>query len=314
MGIGFNRGVSTVTAAPGNAATGLETNVMTNIVSPAGLAPGYILSDDGITVGLSAAATSGFSFVKLVPESSPSPDTQPGTVWQQAPAALTAGDATGQGTILPDSGIDYAFLTPQKFVGVGPCPVSPPGGRTCLPTGVAVEVALPTAALPLVSYSLTQNGSAMAPTAISLNPPSSATFLNSGRLFYRGLDYLFDPVNGVVGYRATPGSPASVTPGLALAGTVQLPDGFKCSLPVVLYGDTTIVQDGTGLFSGPLAGNFSLTLAAGTLAITGASTVGGATTALPGATLEGPAPTAQGVRALLLSQLRTIRPVNTTIT
>jgi hypothetical protein len=104
--------------------------------------------------------------------------------------------------------------------------------------------------------------------------------------------YLFDPVNGVVGYRATPGSPASVTPGLALADTVQLPDGFQCSLPVVLYGDTTIVQDGKGLFSGPLAGNFSLTLAAGTLAITGAWQVGGSVTAIPPATLEGPAPTA----------------------
>ena len=308
MGIGFNRGVSTVTAAAGNAATGLPTNLFTSLVSPVGLAPGYILSDGGVTVGLSAAATAGFSFVKLAPEASPSPDTQAGTVWQQAPAGITVGGATGQGTILPDSGIDYAFLSPEKFVGVGTCPVSPPGGDTCILPGVAVQVALPTAAAPLVSYSPTLNGSAMAPTAISLNCPvesntacsSSATFINSGRLFYKGLDYLFDPANGLVGYRATPGSPATVQAGLALAGAVQLPDGFQCSLPVVLYGDTTIVQLGSGLLSGPLSGAFALTLAQGTLAITGASTPAGGASALPGATLTG----APGLRALLLTDAR----------
>jgi hypothetical protein len=309
MGIGFNRGVSTVTAAAGNAATGLPTNLFTNLVSPVGLAPGYILSDGGVTVGLSAAATAGFSFVKLAPEASPSPDTQAGTVWQQAPAGITVGGATGQGTILPDSGIDYAFLSPEKFVGVGPCPVSPPGGDTCLLPGVAVQVALPTAAAPLVSYSPTLNGSAMAPTALSLNCPvessaacsSSATFLNSGRLFYKGLDYLFDPANGLVGYRATPGSPATVQAGLALAGTVQLPDGFQCSLPVVLYADTTIVQLGSGLFSGPLSpGAFALTLAQGTLVITSTSTLSGGATALPGATLTG----APGLRDLLRIHLK----------
>ena len=139
MGVGFNRGVSTVMPTPDNPNQGaINTNAFINIVSlgtgnsPAtNLKQGYIITNSGVTLGLTSAATNDFAFVKLTPQPQPSPNTQGGTVWGQAPVTLTVGTRSGPGTILPDTGIDYAFLTPPAYVGISTCPVNPPGGNNC---------------------------------------------------------------------------------------------------------------------------------------------------------------------------------------
>ena len=305
MGIGFNRGVSTVTTTTGTPSPALNTNVFTNITSigssntPAtNLAPGYVITNSGVTLGISTAQTTNYSFVKLTPDSGATPSTQPGTVWNQAPAGVTLSSptrvtSTGLGTLLPDSGIDYAFLTPAAFFGVGACPTDPPGGSTCLPSDVTVQVSLPGQSTPLASYTLTQAGSPMSPTSISLNPPSSTTFLNTGRLFYQGFNYLFDPVNGMVGYQSV-NPAATVTPGVALSGTFSTPNGFTNSLPTFLYGDTTLAQTGAGSFTGAISGAFGLTIGSGTVTLGGANSYTGGTTVSAGASLAGTTTSLQG--------------------
>ncbi|MBS0518223.1 MAG: autotransporter domain-containing protein [Proteobacteria bacterium] len=297
MGVGFNRNVSTVTATtPGVV---INTNPFINLTSINGqpttsLQQGYIITNSGVTLGLTAANTQNFAFVKLVPDTSPSPNSQAGTVWQQAPATVVVNGVAGSGTILPDSGIAYSYLTPPRYVGVGPCATTPPGGSSCLPSSVTVEVYLPGQTTPqLATYTLTDSGSPLAPAAIALNPPSSTTFLNTGRLFYQGFDYLYDPTNGYVGY-ASASSYASVTAMVALIGNVNLPDGFNSSLQTYLFGATTLLEKGTGTITSVIGGSGGLTIGGGTMILQGVNTYTGGTTVTGGATLGIPADSALG--------------------
>ena len=75
MGVGFDRGASsTQPPAPHN-----NTNPFTNIVSLASgqpvssLAPGYVISNSGVTLGLSSSATNNFAFVKLLSNTTNNP-------------------------------------------------------------------------------------------------------------------------------------------------------------------------------------------------------------------------------------------------
>lgn len=113
MGVGFDRGASsTQPPAPYN-----NTNPFTNIVSLASgqpvsnLAPGYIISNSGVTLGLSSSATNNFAFVKLLPNTTNNPP-QPAPAWLGAPVTILVGGKQSSGSLLPDSGINYAYLTP----------------------------------------------------------------------------------------------------------------------------------------------------------------------------------------------------------
>ncbi len=148
-----------------------------------------------------------------------------------------------------------------------------------------VVVYLPGQVNPLASYTLTDPGSPLTPTEIALNPPDpTATFLNTGRGFYQGYDYLYDPTNGFVGYFSV-SSYASAMAGLALIGNVNLQNGFADSLPTYLFGATTLLQTGTGTISSTISGFGGLTIGSGQVNLTGANTYTGGTTVMGGATL-----------------------------
>jgi len=287
MGVGFNRNVSTVT--PDVSSQVINTNPFINIVSigpghaaATGINQGYIITDSGVTLGLTSANTTGYALVKLTPDPGATPTNQPGTIWGQAPVVLSVGGHAGAGTILPDAGINYAFLTPPVYVGQTTCPGTPQ--PACLPSNVPVLVYLPGQATPVASYTLTQAGSPLTPTEIALNPPDSTTFLNTGRLFYQGFDYFYDPTNGYVGYYAT-NAAVTFTPALALTGTVALPDGFQDSLPTYLFGPTIVQEAGTGTISSVVSGPGSLILGSGTLVLQGINTYTGGTI-VDGGTLQ----------------------------
>jgi autotransporter-associated beta strand protein len=69
-----------------------------------------------------------------------------------------------------------------------------------------------------------------------------------------------------------------------LTGNINLPAGFTNSLPTILYGPTTLLEAGTGTFSGPISGSFGLS-GSGQVILTGAHTYTGAT-AVNSGTLE----------------------------
>jgi autotransporter-associated beta strand protein len=291
MGVGFDRGkASTQPPAPNN-----NTNPFVNIVSLASgqpvstLAPGYMITNSGVTLGLSSSVTNNFAFVKLLPNTTNNPP-EPAPAWLGAPLTILAGGKQSSGAILPDSGLGYAFLTPPP----GASLTEQKCGKTyCLKPGNTIQVYLPGQTAPqpaFYTFTTGASGNPLEPTTVKVNSASTTAFLNTGREFYAGFDYLYDPINGYVGYRwsGTVNSAfGEVTPSVALIGNVNLPAGFTNSLPTVLYGTTTLLPAGTGTFSNTISGSFGLTINGGQVGFTAANTYTGGTSVIAGTLVAG---------------------------
>ena len=285
MGVGFDRGVSSVQPpAPYN-----NTNPFINIVSLASgkpvssLAPGYIITNSSVTLGLTSNDTNGFAFVKLSQNTTNNPP-QPAPAWLSAPVTISVNGSQSSGTILPDSGINYAYLTRSPGASVTTTTTcNSPQVSFCLAPGNTIQVYLPGQTSPQPAfYTFTTGapGNALQPNTVSLNSPSTTAFLNTGREFYAGFNYLYDPINGFVGYQwngTVSNSFGAVTPSVALIGNFYLPTGFAVSLPIILYGATTFLEAGTGTISSTISGSFDLTIGGGQIILTGASTYTGNT-------------------------------------
>ncbi|NDH60295.1 MAG: hypothetical protein EBY18_01310 [Alphaproteobacteria bacterium] len=314
MGVGFDRGASSINPPAANN----NTNPFINIVSIAPgvsasmntLRQGYLITNSGVTLGLSNTTDingnnpgSNFAVVKLTPNTPNSG--QPAPAWQQAPMAITVGGVTGNGQILPDAGIGYSFLTPPPGFALAtfPCP-NPPGGGNCITpsSGAQVQVFLPgqsTSQPASYSYTLTA-GSSSNPlnpnNTVEVIPNGPSIFLNTGRQFFQGFDYLYDPIGGFVGYAwaGAAGAIGQVTPGLSLTGDVSLQDGFSNSLPTFLMGSTTLLQSGSGTISSVISGSGGLTIGSGQVTLTGNNTYTGGTTIASGGILRAGADAAMG--------------------
>jgi len=273
MGVGFNRKDSAGNPEPVKANPFLNlTWVSTGAV--ADLKKGYIVQNDQVILGLTSGATQDFAFVKLVKNS---------IDWNATSMTLSAGSFfTGNGTILQDAGINYMFLTP---------PTADTGLRTGfdVPAGTRIRIWMPG-----------QNGEGAfyefdartiphktCTTSVGVSPcevqvlPAGAIFVNTGREFFAGFDYLYDYENGYVGYLWTGPTvgtaTGSSTSGVALTGSVDLAHQFASSLPTYLFGPTTFTGTGTATISGVITGPNSLTLGSGTLILGAANTYSGGT-------------------------------------
>ena len=236
---------------------------------------GYVVSNSGVQVGLTQA-NNGYSFVKLMPANGPN-------LWGTIPAALSsAGAPYVNGTVLLDTGIFNAFLTP---------------GAT---TGQTVRVSLPGqspqqgAFYSFIVPSTPCGGStALTPCQVLPDSVSTTPFLNTGRQFYSGFNYLFDPTNGYVGYALSDSGLATgqtITPLLALQGNVGLANGFATNLPTVLFAPTTLAPQAgsTATFNASFLG-FGSNLAVnggGAIAFNGSVDLGGGSLSLQQGTVS----------------------------
>lgn len=202
---------------------------------------GYVVTNNQLMVGLTQA-NNGYSFIKLTPDTAAGPQ-----LWNGIPVALSnnGGASYVPGTILNDTGIQNAYLKPNG------------------PIGTAIDVSLPGVPLQqgaFYGFTIPEEGldcstrtgySSLTPCQVS-GSPSDGPFLNTGRQFFSGFNYLFDPVNGYVGYALSDSgltTDAHVTPLLALEGVVPLSDGFATNLPVALI-TPTILAIGPGSTAG----------------------------------------------------------------
>ncbi|WP_262964665.1 autotransporter outer membrane beta-barrel domain-containing protein [Methylobacter psychrophilus] len=230
---------------------------------------------------MSSATTQNFAFVKLT--SNPSASTQSTTQWNGAPLTVTAGGETGSGTILMDTGINYMFLTPapNSSLAIG-----------TQPDDTTVDIYLPGQTTPqLAFYTITVGDSTnpLQPASVKvLKNPSP--FVNTGRQFLQGFNYLYDAVDGYVGYQwngnTASSAYANVTPMVAFQNEVDLPNGFVTDLPVVLMDNTTLTQSGSGIIAGNISGTGGLTFKSGILELSGTNTYTGSTTINQEASLD----------------------------
>jgi hypothetical protein len=208
MGVGFDRERSQGTAA------GPARNPFTSLVSLASGAPlssvrpGYVMTRTTVYLGMTAELTYGFAFVKLEPGTAPSgaPD------WSSAPMTVSVDDVEGSGTILMDTGINYMFLSP-------PAGTRLEQGKRA-PAGTRIAVYLPDRRSPqpaFYAFTVGERGNPLQPEKVEVVRDRSV-FVNTGRMFLEGFDYLYDAAGGYVGYgwnRRLSRSFGGVMPGLA---------------------------------------------------------------------------------------------------
>ncbi|MFG1394960.1 hypothetical protein [Xanthobacter agilis] len=162
---------------------------------PGAMRRGYIISRTGVQLGLNAANTAGFSFVKLGKGKA-------GSQWAPAPACIALDDRVPAcGTMLMDTGAGVMFLrVPHAHRRRAE------SGRVTLPDGTRIHISVP--GLPVAAYSVRVGDSAdpMVPNkAVLAGPPHPAPFVNTSYHFLNGFDYLYDADGGYVGMRPLAG-------------------------------------------------------------------------------------------------------------
>ncbi|CAN5911518.1 hypothetical protein BH11PSE3_BH11PSE3_39550 [soil metagenome] len=211
MGVGFAR----------NAAQGTESgaskNPFTSLVSLASGAPvssvrpGYIVTRSGVHLGMTAELTRNFAFIKLAPSAGSHPGAPE---WSATPMAVSVNGATGNGTILVDTGINYMFLSPPEGAGLE-------RGRR-VPEGSRITLFMPDQRNPqpaFYGFTVGERGNPMHPERVE-TVQDRGVFVNTGRMFLEGFDYLYDALGGYVGFGwngRLSGGYGGATPGLSYA-------------------------------------------------------------------------------------------------
>jgi len=267
--------------------------------------PGYIVTNSsanpygapGVILGLTQSNTNNFSFVQLTPSGAalPAGCTVAGmgcpASWNPATATIKMGTQTiGSINMLPDSGIGYMIVS-QPAGGITGTQACANASAKCLPTGTQVSIFLPGQSTAVASYTFSADNTAT-PTPLSngvqpsfvevVQDSSVAAQLNTGRAFFAGYDYLYDPIGGFVGYRLSglataAGTTVTIVPLLALQGNLVLQNGFNAIFPTYLMAATTLQQTGSGTFSGSITGPGSLALNSGSVTLAGTGTYTGGT-------------------------------------
>jgi hypothetical protein len=217
MGVGFDRESAQGTQAspPKNPFTSLVS--LASRAPLASVRPGYVLSRTALHLGMTAELTHDFAFVKL----SPSPAARPGAPeWNSAPMTVSVDGVAGDGTMLMDTGINYMFLSPPAGTPLAP------GTRAAAGTKIAVY--LPARLTPqpaFYAFTIGERANPLQPEKVEV-VHDGGVFVNTGRLFLEGFDYLYDAAGGYVGYgwnRRLSGAYGGVTPSLSLAPVPTAP-------------------------------------------------------------------------------------------
>jgi hypothetical protein len=189
MGIGFGRNSAQGTAPTAQRNPFIALSSLASGLPASTVRPGYIVTREGIHLGMTPELTRNFAFVKLTPK---------GTVgglpeWEGAPLTVSVDGVTGTGTSLMDTGINYMFLSP-------PAGTSLTRGRRA-PDGTKISIFLPGQTPPNATYSFTVGdwSNPMYPAKVEV-VHDPGTFVNTGRMFLQGFDYLYDAAGGYVGY------------------------------------------------------------------------------------------------------------------
>jgi hypothetical protein len=181
-----------------------------------GLRRGYLVTRDGVEVGLTGASPpAGYVTVRLRHDDELED-------WTSAPACISINGHTPAacGTALPDTGSTVMFLTvpPDQQQGIVLTGAPRPDRRIVGPgTRVSISLVPDAQARGGVSDYAFAVGDAADPLApgrvILLERGDQPTFVNTSLRLLNGFDYLFDADNGVVGYRWTGRVPAGLSTG-----------------------------------------------------------------------------------------------------
>ncbi|WP_173009264.1 autotransporter outer membrane beta-barrel domain-containing protein [Methylobacterium sp. P1-11] len=247
------------------------------------LVRGYIVTQKGIELGLTAANTRGTTFLRLTA----GPNAGTAIEWQMTPGDLQAGGAIGSGTVLPDTGVYTAYI---KL----PDGSSIKDGEN-IPKGTLVTVYMPGRTSPpvaLYSFRVGDTNNPLAPVGdvfaeSKKTGDTGATYINTTITILRGFNLIYDADSGFAGYRRIAPESADLIarPMIALQGNLSLASQFTTGLPVFLMGTTALTPLDAANLSGDISGPGGLIKTGlGTLELAGTNTYAGGT-AVYGGTL-----------------------------
>jgi hypothetical protein len=159
---------------------------------------GYLVTRQGVFVGLTAASTQGdFAYVKLE---------RADEDWAPTPVCISVNGATPAacGSLLMDTGVTAMYLTVPASQ--APDAIRTTRGRSpTLVDGTRIAISVPTeaSAQALYSFTLGAGGNALAPDGLHLVSLVRPPFVNTSVHFLNGFDYLYDADGGSVGFRWT---------------------------------------------------------------------------------------------------------------
>ncbi|WP_422012532.1 hypothetical protein [Reyranella sp.] len=191
MGVGFDRGSAQATAdnkSPKNPFVSLVALASGQPVSS--VRPGYVITRTGVHLGMTPALTRHMAFVKLMPK----PHAAGVPDWNGAPMTVSVDGVTGRGTMLMDTGINYMFLSP-------PAGTRLEHGRHA-PDGTRIELFMPDRQRPqpaFYEFRVGRRGNPLHPERVEV-VRDATVFVNTGRMFLEGFDYLYDAAGGYVGF------------------------------------------------------------------------------------------------------------------
>lgn len=198
----FNRGVFGIGFGIGGQADGgpARNPLLHLSYQGAHLRNGYIISTEGVDVGLTSLNTESFAFIALDRDASRAD-------WMQPFGSVTlSGDFSPDGfyvdlPILMDTGIENMILWLNADS-------APPNlaSESAFPAGISVNVSAPPAGLedePALQYSFVTGYSsqAMAPSQVEWRVGNG---INTRRNVLAGADYLYDAAAGRIGFRFSP--------------------------------------------------------------------------------------------------------------
>ncbi|KAE8451682.1 hypothetical protein EG329_003139 [Mollisiaceae sp. DMI_Dod_QoI] len=199
MGVGFDRqGDGMPQGTP-------DKNPFLNIVSiggnlPVHFRPGYIITKEGITIGLTKTNMEGMRYVQLPTINTTMPRNP--YDWGAIPACMSVGGAPCSiGTALLDTGLSNSYITLPSNASVATSP-----GTTLLVNGSEVKIEFGAPIVAADEFIVGQNISGgVAPTKVSVTlSDTRIPFVNTGRHVYRAWEVAFDAVLGRVGFRPVP--------------------------------------------------------------------------------------------------------------
>jgi hypothetical protein len=175
-------------------------------ISDEALRPGYIISTEGVQIGLTPKNTKAFAFSNLEPGLNHSEDVRD---WAMAKMSFSIdGEEQNRGTLLVDTGIAQMYIRAEQGVSI-PTVIVPnpnPDGHAKMvkrvKPGTNITIGFPSLDRPATSYSfVVGESSAIQPTYVFPQLPEHPPYVNTGRNLLFGYSIAFDAVEGRFGFR-----------------------------------------------------------------------------------------------------------------
>jgi hypothetical protein len=184
-------------------------------VSDTSMRAGYIVSTQGIHLGLTPKNTRGFAFMNLEPGLTHAEDARD---WAMVEMCFSINDrGRNCGLALVDTGIAQMYIRAEEGVSIPTVyiPNPNPNGQAKMvkrvKPGTKITVGLPSLGRPATSYSfVVGNNSPIEPSYVFPQLPERPPYINTGRHLLFGYSIAFDAVGGRFGFRPVSSSSSSV--------------------------------------------------------------------------------------------------------